>query len=56
MFAGQDSGIVSADDRQFVVDLRLVARNPASGLTIANPIYREVLPRMLAEGPKIVCQ
>ncbi len=52
MLAGQDLGIVSADDRQFVVDLGLVARNPASGLTIANPIYREVLPRMLAEGPQ----
>ena len=35
------------DDLQFVVDLGLVTRGP-NGLEIANPIYREVLPRVLA--------
>ncbi|MEM7584147.1 MAG: AAA family ATPase [Acidobacteriota bacterium] len=35
------------DDVRFVKDLGLVARGPA-GLEIANPIYREVVPRALA--------
>jgi hypothetical protein len=32
------------------VDLGLLKRDPAGGLVIANPIYREVLPRVLAQG------
>lgn len=52
MLAGQDLGDIPADDRQFVVDLGLMRRDPAGGLAIANPIYREVLPRMLAQGPQ----
>lgn len=52
MLAGEDLGIVAADDRQFLVDLGLVKRDPAGGLSIANPIYREVLPRVLAQGPQ----
>ncbi len=52
MLAGQDLGIIAADDRQFLVDLGLVRRDPAGGLSIANPIYREVLPRVLAQGPQ----
>ncbi|WP_129678429.1 AAA family ATPase, partial [Candidatus Chloroploca sp. Khr17] len=43
---------VPADDRQFVVDLGLVRRNEAGGLVIANPIYHEVLPRVLAGGAR----
>jgi AAA domain len=35
------------DDIRFVMDLGLVALGP-SGLEIANPIYREVIPRALA--------
>ena len=35
------------DDVRFVKDLGLVARGTA-GLEIANPIYREVVPRALA--------
>ncbi len=35
------------DDMQFVKDLGLVTSGPA-GLEIANPIYREVIPRALA--------
>lgn len=34
------------DDVQFVKDLGLVTRGPA-GLEIANPIYREIIPRAL---------
>lgn len=36
-----------ADDIRFVKDLGLIASGPA-GLEIANPIYREVIPRALA--------
>ncbi len=41
---------VPDDDRRFVVDLGLVRRGGDGGLEIANPIYREVLPRTLAQG------
>ncbi len=52
MLAGEELGIVAEDDRQFLIDLGLLRRDPAGGLTIANPIYREVLPRVLAQGPQ----
>lgn len=48
MLAGLALGDVPADDLRFVQDLGLVHLNPAGGLEIANPIYREVLPRVLA--------
>ncbi|MEB3233544.1 MAG: ATP-binding protein, partial [Leptolyngbyaceae bacterium] len=50
MLAGQELNGVPNDDRQFLVDLGLVARSEAGGLVPANPIYREVLPRVLADG------
>lgn len=50
LLAGQELGVVPSDDRQFLVDLGLVVRHPAGGLAPANPIYREVLPRVLASG------
>jgi hypothetical protein len=46
MLATGDLGDVSDDDVQYVVDLGLVRRGPA-GPEIANPIYREVVPRQL---------
>ncbi|MEB3229590.1 MAG: AAA family ATPase [Leptolyngbyaceae bacterium] len=52
MLAGQPLGDIPHDDRQFLLDLGLVVRSSQGGLTIANPIYREVLPRMLASGPQ----
>jgi AAA-like domain len=52
MLAGLPLGETSNDDRQYLVDLGLLKRDPAGGLTIANPIYREVLPRVLAQGPQ----
>lgn len=52
MLAGEELGMISQDDRQFLIDLGLVIRNPAGGLVPANPIYREVLPRVLASGPQ----
>ncbi len=50
MLAGQALGDVPNDDRRFVMDLGLVRRDPTAGLVIANPIYREVIPRVLASG------
>ena len=50
MLAGQILGNTPADDRQYLIDLGLLRRDPAGGLVIANPIYREVIPRVLVQG------
>jgi ATPase family associated with various cellular activities (AAA) len=50
ILSGQALGDVPGDDRQYLVDLGLLRRDPAGGLVVANPIYREVLPRVLAQG------
>jgi hypothetical protein len=39
-------------DRPYLVDLGWLKRDPAGGLVLANPIYREVLLRVLAQGPQ----
>jgi type II secretory pathway predicted ATPase ExeA len=52
ILAGQALPNTSNEDRQYLVDLGLLIRDPAGGLVIANPIYREVLPRILAQGPQ----
>ena len=52
MLTGESLGDIAPDDRQFVVDLGLVRRSSEGGLVVANPIYREVLPRALAQGPQ----
>ncbi|MUG92926.1 AAA family ATPase [Scytonema sp. UIC 10036] len=51
MLAGLELGNVPNDDIQFVIDLGLCKMDPQGGLTIANPIYREVLPRVLTVTP-----
>jgi type II secretory pathway predicted ATPase ExeA len=51
MLAGLELGNVPSDDIQFVLDLGLCKMDPQGGLTIANPIYREVLPRVLTVTP-----
>ena len=51
MLAGLELGDVPNDDIQFVIDLGLCKMDPEGGLTIANPIYREVLPRVLTVTP-----
>ena len=51
MLAGQELGNVPNDDIQFVLDLGLCVMDPLGGITIANPIYREVLPRVLTVTP-----
>ena len=38
------------DDLRFVIDLGLIRRGIDGSLEIANPIYREVLPRVLTQG------
>ena len=52
ILAGQTFTETSNDDRQYLLDLGLLQRDPAGGLVVANPIYREVIPRVLAQGPQ----
>jgi hypothetical protein len=51
MLAGLELGAIPNEDIQFVQDLGLCRMDPLGGLTIANPIYREVLPRVLTVTP-----
>lgn len=51
MLSGQELGNVPNDDIRFVLDLGLCRMDPLGGITIANPIYREVLPRILTVTP-----
>ncbi|BAZ70904.1 hypothetical protein NIES4106_57010 (plasmid) [Fischerella sp. NIES-4106] len=51
ILAGLELGNVPNDDIQFVIDLGLCKIDPLGGLMIANPIYREVLPRVLTVTP-----
>jgi hypothetical protein len=52
MLAGVALGEVPADDIQYLLDLGLCRMASSQGLTIANPIYREVLPRTLPFTPQ----
>ncbi|MBK1716826.1 AAA family ATPase [Thiocystis violacea] len=52
MLAGALLGEVPEDDIQYLLDLGLCRMAQGQGLTIANPIYREVLPRALAFTPQ----
>jgi hypothetical protein len=52
LLAGQELPITRNDDRQYLVDLGLLQRESSGGLVIANPIYQEILPRVLAQGPQ----
>ncbi len=51
ILAGLELGDIPNDDIQFVIDLGLCKMDPLGGLEIANPIYREVLPRVLTVTP-----
>jgi hypothetical protein len=51
ILAGLELGDVPNDDIQFVIDLGLCKMHALGGLAIANPIYREVLPRVLTVTP-----
>jgi hypothetical protein len=48
MLAGLTLGDVPEDDLRFVQDLGLVRMAETGGLEVANPIYREIIPRVLA--------
>jgi hypothetical protein len=48
MLAGEDLGNVPDDDLRYVLDLGLCKRDRGGGLEIANPIYKEVFPKTLA--------
>jgi type II secretory pathway predicted ATPase ExeA len=50
LLAGQELPNTSNEDLQYLVDLGLLRRDPSGGLVVANPIYREVLPRTLAQN------
>ncbi|NVZ10361.1 AAA family ATPase [Allochromatium humboldtianum] len=52
MLAGTALGEIPVDERDYLIDLGLLRRSGGSGLEVANPIYREVLPRTLAGGPQ----
>ena len=52
MLTGQYLPDIPEDDRRYVQDLGLCQRGASGGLEIANPIYREVIPRVLAGGPQ----
>ena len=41
---------IPEDDRRFVLDLGFVKRSTTGGLEIFNPIYKEILPRLLASN------
>jgi hypothetical protein len=52
MLAGTSLGEVPEDDIQYLIDLGLLRQDGAGGVIVANPIYREVLPRILAFTPQ----
>lgn len=52
MLAGEALGDIPRDDQRFVVDLGLLRWSSDGGLVVANPIYREVIVRELATGPR----
>ena len=53
MLVGSFLGDVAQDDIQFVLDLGLCRRDRSGGLLIANPIYQEVIPRVLADNAQL---
>ena len=50
ILAGQDLPNTPDEDRRFILDLGLVKRSSLGGFVIANPIYQEVIPRVLSQG------
>ena len=48
MLAGRSLGDIPPDDIRYIQDLGLARMTGEGGLEVANPIYREVIPRALA--------
>jgi ATPase family associated with various cellular activities (AAA) len=49
ILAGEDLPNTPDDDSRYLLDLGLVIRSKEGGLKIANPIYQEVIPRVLSQ-------
>ncbi len=52
ILTGQALDNVPPDDLQFLIDLGLCRMGPQGGLMVSNPIYQEVLPRVLSQTPQ----
>ncbi|MBK5963294.1 hypothetical protein CCR95_04095 [Thiocystis minor] len=52
MLAGSALGDAPVEDIEYLLDLGLLRQSRDGGLVVANPIYREVLPRALAFTPQ----
>jgi len=50
ILSGLELGDTPDDDRRYLLDVGLVVRSQEGGLKIANPIYQEVIPRVLSQG------
>lgn len=50
MLSGDHPPDLPDDDRQYVLDLGLMERQPGVGLVISNPIYAQIVPRVLTSG------
>jgi hypothetical protein len=48
ILSGQELVSTAEDDLRYVLDLGLCSRDARGGIQIANPIYREVIPKVLA--------
>jgi AAA-like domain len=48
ILSGQELVNMPEDDLRFVLDLGLCSRDSRGGIQIANPIYREIIPKVLA--------
>ncbi|NET61815.1 MAG: AAA family ATPase [Symploca sp. SIO2E6] len=48
MLSGQELGDLPRDDVEFLLDLGLCRLKNSGGLQVANPIYQEIIPRVLA--------
>ena len=50
ILAGEDILDVPDDDKQYVIDLGLIRTFRNGGIAIANPIYKEIIPRVLSSN------
>jgi type II secretory pathway predicted ATPase ExeA len=48
ILSGQELVNMPEDDLRFVLDIGLCSRDSRGGIQIANPIYREIIPKVLA--------
>ncbi|MBC5797543.1 ATP-binding protein [Sphaerospermopsis sp. LEGE 00249] len=50
ILSGEELPNTPEDDRRYLLDLGLVIRSQEGGLKVANPIYQEVIPKVLSQG------